>query len=98
MLSESRRFNLKQRRKMPSKETMAFAHRLEDARASKYKTAAAFARTIGVEDETYRTWERGEREPHIAAICKIARALDVSLDYLILGDLPAITHRRTQSK
>lgn len=71
-------------------ETLAFANRLTMTREQRgYDSAAKFAKAIGVEDETYRTWERGIREPAIPNICKIARKLDISLDYLILGDLPS---------
>ena len=77
---------------------MAFALRLKNARETKHPTARAFAVRLGFEDETYRSWERGDREPNIQAICKIARELNVSLDYLILGDLPSISHRRANTK
>lgn len=73
---------------------MAFALRLRTARAQKFPSAKAFADALGVEHETYRTWERGDREPNISAICKIARTLDISLDYLVLGDFPALKQRR----
>ena len=67
-----------------------FAQRLRLARQQKYDHAYQLAQVVGLEAETYRRYERGETEPDIRALGKIARALNVSLDYLVFGDLPAL--------
>jgi transcriptional regulator with XRE-family HTH domain len=41
------------------------------------------ADAIGVEHETYRRWERGETEPGIANLRKLALKLQRSLDDLV---------------
>lgn len=65
-----------------------FARRLKVARLRKYSRAAQFAREIGIEEETYRRWERGETEPGLADLNTILQKLDVSADHLVTGDLP----------
>lgn len=66
-----------------------FGKRLELARLRKYSSASAFARALGIEvAETYRCYERGDSEPNLATLAAIALDLDVSLDHLILGDVP----------
>ncbi len=60
------------------------------ARQEQYDSAKAFAEDIKKEAETYRMWERGDREPDIPDLIKIARKLNRSLDFLILGHLPPL--------
>ena len=61
-----------------------FAGRLRAARISSgYSTQKSFAEAIGEEPETYRRWERGETEPHLAALKRISRTAGVSLDLLM---------------
>jgi transcriptional regulator with XRE-family HTH domain len=67
----------------------AFGRRLKLARLrKKYRSAAEFARELGLEEETYRYYERGQSEPSLFMLGQIALKLQVSLDYLILDDLP----------
>jgi transcriptional regulator with XRE-family HTH domain len=44
-----------------------------------------FAREIGVEAETYRTYERGRSQPKFAVLERICERTGVSLDWLIRG-------------
>ena len=63
-----------------------FAERLRAARITAgYKKAKDLAAAIGIESERYRMWERGDREPDITHLVKIAAKLDVSLDFLLRG-------------
>ena len=73
-----------------SRERAEFAARLQMARQEQYDSAKAFAEEIKEEAETYRMWERGDREPDITRLAKIARKLNRSLDFLILGHLPPL--------
>lgn len=41
-----------------------------------------FAIQIGIRPDTYRKYERGEREPDIDTLIKIANQYSVSMDYL----------------
>jgi len=62
-----------------------FAARLRLARQDRFRSQKSFADACGFQAETYRMWERGDREPSITSLKKIALALDESLDYLIVG-------------
>jgi transcriptional regulator with XRE-family HTH domain len=59
--------------------------RLKELRKKCRKTAKQVALEVGVSDSTYRDWEYGRRilgEPY----GKLAKSLDTSLIYLILGE------------
>lgn len=72
-----------------SKVTKAFALRLAATRESAgYRTKAEFARALGVEPPTYRSWERGGAEPSIADLARIQEVTGVSLGFLIAGRVP----------
>lgn len=52
-----------------------------------YSSAAAFARELGVQEETYRGWERGRTEPNIGQLCRIIALTKVEANFLLgLGD------------
>lgn len=71
-----------------SDQKLDFARRLQMARQRKYPQKVALARKLGIEPETYNRYERGETEPGVVDLGRIARELEVSTDFLILGDLP----------
>ncbi len=79
----------KKKKALPPIARQEFAQRLRLAREQKYTTAADFAKAVGIEAETYRTYERADREPNITNLILIARKLDASLDFLVLGDIPS---------
>lgn len=64
-------------------------------RQSKY-TAKDFAGELGIEDETYRSYERGETQPPIETLAKIKHVTKASLDWLICGD--QVEESRQQTK
>lgn len=66
--------------------TNKFAPRLRRAREIKFSSQKAFAEACGFQAETYRMWERGDREPNLNNLRIIAETLSVSLDDLIIGD------------
>lgn len=45
-----------------------------------------FAELLGLEEQTYRRYERGDTEPNLETLRKIRRLTNVSLDMLICGD------------
>lgn len=82
----------------PAEPKTEFARRLRQLRESygvlvrgnpKY-TADAFAKELGIEAETYRTYERGDSEPNLATLKKIREITRHSLDTLITGELQRI--------
>lgn len=62
-----------------------WAKRLEAARVLTGLDGKAFAGEIGIHEERYRKYERGEREPNIQIWAKISDFTGVSLDVLIKG-------------
>lgn len=66
---------------------LEFGARLKMARtALGYTSAALAAAGIGVDENTYTMWERGERYPNAVNLLKIKRGFGVTVDYLYFGD------------
>lgn len=63
-----------------------FGRRLSAARLTAgFEVAADCARTMGIDVNRYRTYERGERVPPLDVLELIRQNLNVSLDWLLLG-------------
>jgi len=62
-----------------------------------YKSQVAFAKSIGVEKNTYNPWETGSRALTFEGACSIHKNHRIPLDYLFFGEqldqLPAKVHR-----
>lgn len=56
--------------------------RLKATRLEKQLTQKQLAELIGISYQNYQQWERGVRNPKEATIQKLAKALEVSPDYL----------------
>ena len=61
---------------------MVFAERLAAIRKAKHLSQADVRQRLDLKGDTYGRYERGEVKPSIEVAAKIARGLDVSLDYL----------------
>jgi transcriptional regulator with XRE-family HTH domain len=57
--------------------------RLKELRLSKGLTQSEVAKVIGYSSLSYARYEKGEREPDINTLCKLADYFEVSVDYLI---------------
>lgn len=62
---------------------MSFGERLKNARNKKGYTQEELATLIGVAKTTLTGYEKGNREPDVIKIKKMASALGVSADYLL---------------
>jgi transcriptional regulator with XRE-family HTH domain len=62
-----------------------WAKRLRDARKLTGLGPTAFAKKIGLSQQRYSNYERGEREPDVTAWRMISTHLPVALDFIILG-------------
>jgi transcriptional regulator with XRE-family HTH domain len=60
-----------------------FSQRLKMARKTKRLTQSEFASRLGISTPTVSSWERGQSFPTVGVLVKIARELEVSLDYLV---------------
>lgn len=65
---------------------MALPDRLKDLREQKHLTQQQMADILEISKSAYIKYERGEREPRLAQIEKIADVLNVSLGYLLNVD------------
>ncbi len=57
--------------------------RLKELRESKGLTQKEVAEIIGYSEISYARYEKGEREPDISTLCKLAEYFNVTVDYLI---------------
>ncbi|MDF8373622.1 helix-turn-helix domain-containing protein [Weissella paramesenteroides] len=57
--------------------------RLKELREAKGLSQRQLANELGMVHQTYSNYERGEREPRIDVLIKLADYFDVSVDYLI---------------
>ena len=59
-----------------------FSQRLLSLRSQKGLSQSAVAGAVGLGLRTYQYYERGEREPQLSTLVKMADFYEVSLDYL----------------
>ena len=50
-----------------------------------YRTARSFAQALEIDENRYTRWERGEVEPSVAMLGKMADVLGISVDMLVSG-------------
>jgi transcriptional regulator with XRE-family HTH domain len=62
-----------------------FPENLKRCREAAGFTQASFAEKIGVPLRTVQNWEQGHREPGLAVLATLAKALSVSVDVLVAG-------------
>ena len=63
-----------------------FSQNLKEARKTAGYTQEQMAKKLGISFRTYQNYElvtNNNREPDLATLCKIAKTLDVSVDYLL---------------
>ena len=56
--------------------------RLKELQIAKGMTQNELAKVIGYSSLSYARYEKGEREPDISTLCKLADYFNVSVDYL----------------
>lgn len=80
-----------------------FAVRLKQLRVLRgFRTARAFAQALQIDENRYTRWERGEVEPSVAMLAKMAEVLNLPVDILVSGGdvaaaLPSSTALRDTS-
>lgn len=58
--------------------------RLKEIRKSRgWKSARAFAESIGMQEKTYRNYEQGTRNLYLDVACELCDALECTLDELV---------------
>ena len=62
---------------------MEFSERLKDVRKQAGLTQVDVAEKLGISQPAYASWERGVKKPTQDNLVKIAKILNVSVDYLV---------------
>lgn len=65
---------------------MTIGERIKAARTNANMTQADLARAMGVPYQTIGHWERDASSPKFSSLEKVAKALNISIETLILGD------------
>ncbi len=60
-----------------------FKDRLKEVRLSHGYTIERLSELSGVSVNSYKAWESGRVEPKLSSLLKLAKALDISLDFLV---------------
>ena len=67
---------------MEDRQKEVFAQRLSELRKEKNETQAEFSQRTGIRQQTISGYENGKMSPTLDAVIQIAKASDVSLDWL----------------
>ena len=62
---------------------MIKSNKMRELRLKKGLSQKDFAKLINVAPNTYNQWEKGTREPDYETLCKIAKELNTTIDYLL---------------
>ena len=60
-----------------------FAERVRELREERKLSKRAFAKILGLNEASYRLYEKGECEPRLAMVVGIAEYFGVTTDYLL---------------
>jgi transcriptional regulator with XRE-family HTH domain len=71
-------------------ETGTFGERLQDLRVQRKESQETLARAAGVTSSSVSRWERNLAVPNSKELVAIAKHYKVSLDHLLLGEIPAV--------
>ena len=76
-----------ERKQTPDRQgSTTFAVRLKQLRVLRgFRTARAFAQALEIDENRYTRWERGEVEPSVAMLGKMADVLNLPVDILVSG-------------
>lgn len=70
--------------------TTTFGQRLRARRAARGMTQADLARALGRTQTCVSYWESDRREPSFADLSVLAKSLEISTDWLVLGERTGI--------
>ena len=62
---------------------MEFSERLKNLRKQAHLTQVDVAEKLGISQPAYASWERGIKKPTQENLVKIAKILNISIDYLV---------------
>lgn len=73
---------------MTREELLLFGERLRGRRNAIGLTQEGVAEKIGISLRFYQMIERGEKSVSLDTLIRLSKALTISVDYLLFGDLP----------
>lgn len=74
------------RKSVDRQSSTTFGVRLKQLRVLRgFRTARAFAQALEIDENRYSRWERGEVEPSVAMLAKMADVLNLRVDILVSG-------------
>ena len=76
---------------------MGFADNLKSIRQEKHISQEELAETIGVSRQAISKWEQGSGYPEMEKLLVLSKELNVSLDYLMLGEIKLTENNKTLS-
>ena len=76
---------------------MSFAENLKSIRQEKHISQEDLAEIIGVSRQAVSKWEQGSGYPEIEKLLVLSKELNVSLDYLMLGEIKPTEINKTLS-
>ena len=77
---------------------MEFQHRLKQVRTTKGFSQSQLAQKVGVHVTNISRYERGENKPTSQVLSRLADALGVSADYLMLGSSDEVAEAAIMDK
>lgn len=72
---------------MTSKEQLLFGERIRSRRNILNFTQEYVAEKVDITSRYYQALERGEKSPSLNTLMRLSKTLNISMDYLLLGDL-----------
>lgn len=75
---------------------MSFADNLQSIRKEKKLSQEELAEKIGVSRQAISKWEQGSGYPETEKLLTLAQELNVSLDYLMLGEIKVTENNKTE--
>lgn len=66
---------------------MNFGERLVRLRREKYVKQEKLAEILELTQQTISSYEKGKKNPSLAILVKLAKEFNVSIDYLLLGNI-----------
>ncbi len=74
---------------------MSFADNLKSIRKERYISQEELAEIIGVSRQAVSKWEQGSGYPEMEKLLVLSKELNVSLDYLMLGEIKSTENDKT---
>ncbi|MBX4265486.1 helix-turn-helix domain-containing protein [Clostridium estertheticum] len=76
---------------------MSFAENLKSLRQERHISQEELAEIVGVSRQAVSKWEQGSGYPEMEKLLVLSKKLNISLDYLMLGEIKPTENNKTLS-